>query len=114
MKWYKILYQFWSSNLERNAKRISIGFGSFLIVVITTCSLPTHIFLASLYGAGISFGSMVIMSIFGKNGNGVPIVEKEPENELPIESIKEAMKKVPNPYVDTPIIERAKKSITLP
>ena len=81
MKWYKILYQFWSSNLERNAKRISIGFGSFLIVIITTCSLPTPIFLASMYGAGISFGSMVIMSIFGKNGNGVAIVDNEPENE---------------------------------
>ena len=77
MKWYKILYQFWTHNLERNAKRVSIGFGSFLIVILTTCTLPTPIFMASLYGAGISFGTMVIMSIFGKNGNGQPIVENE-------------------------------------
>ena len=75
MTWYKTLYQFWISNLERNVKRISIGFGSFLIVVITTCTLPTPIFLATMYGAGVSFGSMVLMSIFGKNGNGQPILE---------------------------------------
>lgn len=70
MKWHKKLLKFWGNNLERNVKRISIGFGSFLIVLITTCTLPTPIFLATMYGAGVSFGSMVIMSIFGKNGNG--------------------------------------------
>jgi len=75
MKWYNILYRFWISNLERNVKRISIGFGSLLIVLITTCTLPAPIFAATMYGAGVSFGSMVLMSIFGKNGNGQPIVE---------------------------------------
>ena len=69
-KWYNDLYTFWLDNLQRNVKKISIGFGSFLIVLISTCSLPTPIFFASLYGAGISFGTMAIMSIFGKNGNG--------------------------------------------
>lgn len=94
MKWYKQLYQFWMANLERNVKRISIGFGSFLIVVITTCTTP--FFLPALYGATISFGSMVIMSIFGKNGNGhtiEPEPEPEPEGELAVlpepEPIKE-------------------------
>lgn len=77
MKWYKDLYQFWMNNLERNVKRISIGFGSFLIVVLTTCTTP--FFLPALYGAGISFGSMVIMSIFGKNGNGQTIKPTEPD-----------------------------------
>lgn len=70
MTWYKELLKFWKHNLERNIKRISIGFGSLLIVLITTCTLPTPIFMATMYGAGVSFGSMFIMSIFGKNGNG--------------------------------------------
>ena len=78
-KWYNDLYQFWLDNLQRNVKKISIGFGSLLIVLISTCSLPTPIFFASLYGAGISFGTMTIMSIFGKNGNGQP---KELDDEL--------------------------------
>ena len=77
MKWYQTLYQFWINNLERNVKRLSIGFGALLIVIITTCSLPTPLFLASIYGAGITFGTMVIMSIFGKNGNGQDEVEEE-------------------------------------
>ena len=80
-KWYKILLQFWSENLANNVKKISIGFGSFIIVVITTCTLPIPLFLASIYGAGISFGSMTIMSIFGKNGNGhtesIDAIEKD-------------------------------------
>jgi len=76
MKWYQKLLKFWEANLERNVKRISIGFGSFLIVILTTCTLPTPIFLASLYGARISFGSMVIMSVFGKNGNRQEIKEE--------------------------------------
>lgn len=85
MKWYKILYDFWNANLERNIKRISIGFGSFLIVLLTTCTTP--FFLPALYGAGVSFGSMVIMSIFGKNGNG-HIIVKEPIN-TSIENVSE-------------------------
>lgn len=68
-KWYKVLFSFWNNNLLQNVKKISIGFGSFLIVVITTCTMPTELFFASMYGAGISFGTMVIMSIFGKNSN---------------------------------------------
>lgn len=112
MKWYKILYQFWMTNLERNAKRISVGFGSFLIVIITTCSLPTHIFLASLYGAGIAFGSMVIMSIFGKNGNGNGYPTRiyiESERTEPTELIGKS-----NDSVKKPEPEPIKEKITLP
>lgn len=107
MKWYKILYQFWTHNLERNAKRVSIGFGSFLIVLLTTCTLPTPIFLASLYGAGISFGTMVIMSIFGKNGNGQPIVEKE----KPKEAVQDSYDKLIRAYKPEPEPVREKTTI---
>lgn len=69
---------FWKKNLERNVKRISIGFGAFLIVVLSTCTLPLDQFLIALYSGGISFGSMFIMSVFGKNGNG----QEEPEEEV--------------------------------
>jgi len=98
LKWYNILYQFWIHNLEKHIKRISIGFGSFLIVLLTTCTLPTPIFLATMYGAGVSFGTMVIMSIFGKNGNGQPIVEKDklirpykPESKSELEVIQKEL-----------------------
>ncbi|MHA1292225.1 MAG: hypothetical protein ACTSQJ_06105 [Promethearchaeota archaeon] len=99
-KWYKIMYQFWMNNLEKNAKRISIGFGSFLMVILTTFTTP--FFFSALYGAGISFGSMVIMSIFGKNGNGQSIVEND----------KEMIRKI-----ETDLISEAdskKKKITIP
>jgi len=102
MKWYTTLYQFWLHNLERNVKRLSIGFGSLLIVIITTCSLPTPLFLAAFYGAAISFGTMVIMSVFGKNGNGV---ESEPEPETTeSESIEAEAKEAITEIVDKIIL----------
>lgn len=106
-KWYTTLYQFWLHNLERNVKRLSIGFGSLLIVIITTVSLPTPLFLAAFYGASISFGTMVIMSIFGKNGNGV---EPEPEPEGIAES------SIPEPETTTTQTETndITEKITLP
>ena len=93
--WIQILREFWISNLEQNVKKISIGFGSLPIVIITSCTMPTELFLASIYGAGISFGTMVIMSVFGKNGNHypsdpqpeLPQPKSEPEPELPKEKI---------------------------
>jgi len=101
-KWYKVLFKFWNDNLLQNVKKISIGFGSFLIVVITTCTMPLDLFFASIYGAGISFGTMLIMSIFGKNSNhydkDVDIFEV-PEN---IKSEKEVS------------VPESKEKITLP
>lgn len=110
MKWYNILYRFWMSNLENHVKRISIGFGSFLVVLLTTCTLPTPIFLASLYGASISFGTMVIMSIFGKNGNGQPIVV----NDKPKETIQDSYDKLIREYKPELEPEPVKEKITIP
>ena len=70
MGWGKKLIGFWKNNLERNFKRISIALGAFIIVVMSTCMLPMEQFLVALYSGGLTCGSIVVMSIFGKNGNG--------------------------------------------
>ena len=76
MGWSKKLIQFWKDNLERNVKRISIALGAFLIFVLVLLPIPTYI-----DGAAITLGSIVIMSIFGKNGNGQKESEEEEEEE---------------------------------
>lgn len=71
MGWFKTLTGFWKSNLERNVKRISVAIGAFVVYGLVT--LPID----SLWkGAVITLGSIIVMSIFGKNGNGV---QKEEE-----------------------------------
>jgi len=107
MVWYKSLYEFWLSNLEQNIKKISIGFGSLLIVILTSFTLPLELFLSSLYGAGISFGSMAIMSVFGKNGNSEFIIS--PSEKVP-KSIPEPVK--PKLIPENPVIP--KEPIRLP
>ena len=71
--WLKILADFWTANLERNAKRISVAIGAFLVYGLVT--IP---FDPIWKGAIITLGSIIIMSIFGKNGNGQ---SKEVESE---------------------------------
>lgn len=65
MGWFKKLTGFWKSNLERNAKRISIAIGAFIVYALVT--IP---FDPVWKGAIITLGSIIVMSIFGKNGNG--------------------------------------------
>jgi len=106
-KWYIVLFKFWNDNLLQNVKKISIGLGSFLIVVITTCTLPTELFLASMYGAGITFGTIFIMSVFGKNGNHYePDVNKVSESEIPDELFgsSETKEVIPEPTVKKEVI----------
>jgi len=65
MGWFKKLIGFWKSNLERNVKRISIAMGAFLIwLLVTVITDPVW------SGAIVTLGSIIVMSIFGKNGNG--------------------------------------------
>ena len=75
MVWYKTLIQFWASNLERNVKRISIALGSLIIFFIVLLPIPVFI-----DGAVITFSSIIVMSIFGKNGNGNSEVCKTEES----------------------------------
>lgn len=65
MTWYKKLLKFWSTNLERNIKRMSIAIGSFLIYGIAVLPIDPL-----WKGAIVTLGSIIVMSIFGKNGNG--------------------------------------------
>jgi len=71
--WLKILGDFWTANLERNAKRISVAIGAFIVYALVTVPFDPV-----WKGAIITLGSIIIMSIFGKNGNGH--IEKEVEN----------------------------------
>lgn len=72
MKWYKKLFKFWAMNLERNVKRISVAIGAFIIWALAT------VITDPMYsGAIITLGSIIVMSIFGKNGNGQEIEEED-------------------------------------
>jgi len=72
-KWARMLVDFWKGNLERNVKRISVAIGAFLVYGLVTIPMDPV-----WKGAIITLGSLIIMSIFGKNGNGQP-KEVEPE-----------------------------------
>ncbi len=71
-QWIGKLLDFWSDNLERNVKRISVAIGAFIVYAIVT--LPVD---PIWKGAIITLGSIVVMSIFGKNGNGGQVEEEE-------------------------------------
>ena len=74
MGWGRMLYDFWKANLERNVKRISVAIGAFIVYGLVTIPMDPV-----WKGAVITLGSIIIMSVFGKNGNGV---SKEEENNL--------------------------------
>jgi len=74
MGWSKKLYNFWKSNLEKNIERISIAIGSFIIGVLVMIPLPIE-----WKGPIIILSTLIVMSIFGKNGNGQAVEKKEEE-----------------------------------
>lgn len=61
----KKLWSFWKDNLERNVKRISIAIGAFIVYGLVTIPMDPV-----WKGAFVTLGSLIVMSIFGKNGNG--------------------------------------------
>ena len=71
MGWFKNLIDFWKANLEKNVIRISVAIGAFLVGALVYIPLPVE-----WKGPIIILGSLIIMSVFGKNGNG-HIEEKE-------------------------------------
>ena len=71
MGWFKTLTGFWKSNLERNVKRISIAIGAFIVWALIMLPLDP-----AWQGAIVTLGSIIVMSIFGKNGNGHTEEEK--------------------------------------
>ena len=68
------LLDFWSDNLERNIKRISIAIGAFIVYGIVTIPIDPV-----WKGAIVTLGSIIVMSIFGKNGNGEKLEEENEE-----------------------------------
>ena len=65
MGWFKELVGFWKTNLERNVKRISIAIGAFIVYGLVTLPIDPV-----WKGALVTLGSIIVMSIFVKNGNG--------------------------------------------
>lgn len=83
MGWCRMLVDFWKSNMERNVKRISVAIGAFLVYGLVTIPI------GSIWkGAVITLGSIIVMSIFGKNGNGQTEKEKE-EDPVQVEKSRE-------------------------
>lgn len=70
MGFWKDWYDFIRANAKRQMKRISAAIGAFCIALITAIPLGTVGFLNALYAASVVVGSLIIMSLFGKNGNG--------------------------------------------
>lgn len=65
MGWIKKLLKYWRDNLNRNITKVSIGIGAFLSFAITLIPVSDV-----WKGAMIILLTLIIMSIFGKNGNG--------------------------------------------
>lgn len=67
MTW-KII-QFWKDNLNQHFKRISIALGTFFFCCVICIGLPAPERIIYLYGSLTTLSGIVIMSIFGQNGN---------------------------------------------
>lgn len=68
---------FWSDwltfikeNARKNMKRFSITIGSFLFLIISSLSFDFEIFVCIAYAGAVETSGIIIMSLFGKNGNG--------------------------------------------
>lgn len=81
------LLDFWSDNLERNTKRISVAIGAFIVYGIVTIPIDPV-----WKGAIVTLGSIIVMSIFGKNGNGVS--KEEAIKYAKVKSIKKELEEL--------------------
>ncbi len=64
----------WSKFVKENAvnsmKRISIVIGSFLFLLVTSIPLGLDSFLIVVYAGFVETSGIILMTLFGKNGNG--------------------------------------------
>lgn len=87
---WKSLVNWWGENMKRNQQKVSRGFSWFLVVVISnlitpitawlslkTPDWPTYTIICVV--AGISFGIMLIESVFG--------TKEKPDIIAPVESV---------------------------
>ena len=63
-------YTFLKSNAKKNMKRFSITVGAFIFLVISSLALPLEVLIAIVYAGAVQTSGIIIMSLFGKNGNG--------------------------------------------
>lgn len=70
MGFFKDWYEFIKTNAKRHMKRISIAVGSFLVLLVVSVPLGDPGFYIAMYAGFVETGSIIIMSLFGKNGNG--------------------------------------------
>jgi len=67
-------------------KRISIAIGSLIVLLVTSLGLGWDNYIIVVYAGLVETVTMIVMSIFGKNGNGQtkePEAETTPTEELP-------------------------------
>jgi len=75
--WYKFIKQ----NALRHMKRISISIGGFLVLLVTSVPLALNnmdYFIIIVYAGIIETSTIILMSVFGKNGNGEPPKQDTP------------------------------------
>ena len=70
MGFWKDWYCFLKSNAKKNMKRFSITIGAFIFLVISSLALPFEVLIAIVYAGAVQTSGIIIMSLFGKNGNG--------------------------------------------
>ena len=70
MGFWKDWSKFLSENAKKNMKRFSITIGSFLFLIISSIGLPFDLYIVVVYAGAVQTSGIIIMSLFGKNGNG--------------------------------------------
>ena len=73
MGFFKDWIAFMSANAKEHMKRISIGIGAFICLLIISIPIALNDianFIYVVYAGFTEVGLIIIMSIFGKNGNG--------------------------------------------
>jgi len=82
MGFWNKLWSFFKANAERHLKRISISIGAFLLSLVVSIPLGVPGYYYAILGSSITFAEVIIMSIFGKNGNGETHTEETEEEEI--------------------------------
>lgn len=70
MGFWRDWYGFIKANAKEHMKRISICIGSFLVLILTAIPMGIDIFVVVVYAGFVETGSIILMTLFGKNGNG--------------------------------------------
>ena len=77
MGFWKNWWNFIKCNAIRHMKRISVSVGAFLFLLIVSAPLGWNVWCISAWAGVIEMSGIVLMTLFGKNGNGVKEEEIE-------------------------------------